>query len=65
MSPQPIDLSPPWWDGSIAISFSVEEWHGILTELRMLYQIPSFPENDYDVMLINIMDRIERSISVE
>lgn len=48
-----------------AIPFSVEEWEGILTELRMLNQIPSFPENDYDLMLINIMDRIEKSLGIE
>jgi hypothetical protein len=62
---QPIDMSPPWWDGNIAIPFSVEEWEGILTELRMLHQIPSFPENDYDLMLINIMDRIEKHLGTE
>jgi len=62
---RPIDLSPPWWDGTIAIPFSAEEWEGILTELRMLHQIPSFPENDYDQMLINVMDRIEKNIGIE
>ena len=60
--PQPIDMSPPWWDGTIAINFSRAEWYGILTELRMLYQIPEFPQDDYDVMLVNVMDRIERNI---
>ena len=65
MSPQPIDTSPPWWDGTIAINFSKEEWQGILTELRMLYQIPEFPQDDYDMMLVNIMNRIEKEIEVE
>lgn len=49
----------------ISITFSVEEWEGILTELRMLHQIPSFPENDYDLMLINVMDRIEKHLGTE
>jgi hypothetical protein len=62
---QPIDTGPPWWDGTISIPFLLEEWQGILTELRMLHQIPSFPENDYDLMLINIMDRIEKNLGVE
>jgi hypothetical protein len=65
VSPQPIDTSPPWWDGTIAINFSVEEWQGIITELRMLYQIPGFPENDYDIMLVNIIDRIEKNVGLE
>lgn len=56
---------PADWRGTIGIDFSVEEWQGILTELRMLYQIPSFPENDYDVMLTNIMDRIEKNLGLE
>jgi hypothetical protein len=62
---QPIDMSPPWWDGTIAIPFSVEEWEAIVSELYMLYEIPTFPENDYDLMLINIIDRIEKGIRVE
>ena len=62
---QPIDTSPPWWDGTITIPFTPEEWQGILSELRMLHQIPDFPENDYDLMLINIMDRIEKNIGIE
>jgi hypothetical protein len=56
---------PADWRGTIGIDFTAEEWQGILTELRMLYQIPSFPENDYDVMLINIMDRIEKNVGLE
>ena len=62
---QPINTSTPWWNGNIAIDFSLDEWQGILTELRMLYEIPSFPENDYDLMLVNIMDRIEKNIGKE
>jgi hypothetical protein len=63
--PQPIDMSPPWWDGTIAINFTPDEWDGILKELKMLYQIPEFPENDYDTMIVNIIDRIEKSVGLE
>ena len=63
--PQPIDTSPPWWDGTIAISFSVEEWGAIVSELYMLYGIPDFPADDYDEMIVNIIDRIEKGIGVE
>lgn len=62
---QPIDMSPPWWDGTIAIPFSVEEWEAIVSELYMLYEIPTFPENDYDLMLINIIDRIQKNLGTE
>ena len=62
MSPQPIDTSPPWWDGTIAINFSKEEWDAIATELSMLYSIPNFPQDDYDVMIVNIIDRIQKGI---
>lgn len=54
-----------WWDGTISINFSREEWQGIVTELRILYQIPNFPENDYDIMLVNIIDRIEKNVGLE
>lgn len=63
--PQPIDTSPSWWDGTIAIPFSVEEWEAIVSELYMLYTIPTFPENEYDEMIINIIDRIQKNIGIE
>jgi hypothetical protein len=62
---QPIDTAPPWWDGTISINFTQEEWMGIANELRMLYNIPEFPENDYDYMIINIIDRIDKNIGLE
>ena len=62
---QPIHTSHPWWNGNVAIDFSTDEWEGILSELRMLHEIPSFPENDHDLMLINIMDRIEKNMGIE
>jgi hypothetical protein len=62
---QPINTSPPWWNGNVSIDFSTDEWRGILSELRMLYEIPTFPENDHDLMLINIMDRIQKGIEIQ
>jgi hypothetical protein len=63
--PQPIDMSPPWWDGTIAINFTPDEWAGIVTELKMLYQSPEFPKNNYDNMIVNIVDRIEKNVGLE
>lgn len=63
--PQPIDTSPPWWDGTISIAFSVEEWKGIFRELQMLYSIPGFPYSEHDQMMVNIIDRIEKGIGIE
>jgi hypothetical protein len=57
---QSISTSPPWWDGTIAINFSVEEWKAIFQELAMLYEIPGFPENEKDDMIVHIMNRIEK-----
>ena len=62
---QPIDTSPPWWDGTIAIPFSLDEWEAIVSELYMLYEIPTFPENDHDLMIINIIDRIQKGIEIQ
>ena len=63
--PQPINDSPPWWDGTIAIPFSIEEWQGIVKELQMLYSIPGFPHSEHDEMMVNIIDRIEKGIGIE
>lgn len=57
--PQPIDTSPPWWDGTIAIPFSVEEWE----EIRMALQ------NEWGRVghepYLNLIDRIEKGIGEE
>ena len=47
------------------INLTREEWLAIVKELNMLHHIPCFPENDHDLMLINIIDRIEKNIGVE
>lgn len=55
----------PWWDAQIGISFTREEWETILHELKQLYAIPDFPANDYDMGIVNIMDRIEKNLGTE
>ena len=57
--PQPIDMSPPWWDGTIAIPFSVEEWE----EIRMALQ-NEWGRVGYTPYL-NIIDRIKKGIGIE
>ena len=61
---QPIDTSPPWWDGTIAIAFSLEEWGAIINELRYLEQ-RGYIQEKYNPTIFNIMDRIEKGIGVE
>jgi hypothetical protein len=65
--PQPIDTSPPWWDGTIAIPFSVEEWKEIvgILDSHVRFQL-DYVGDDIDVeMPLNIIDRIEKGIGVE
>lgn len=61
---QSIDTSPPWWDGKVAIAFSIEEWETILHELAMLYQIPAFPSTKEDEMVVSIMNKIRQNIRI-
>ena len=62
---QSIDTSPPWWDGTVAIAFSIEEWETILHELAMLYQIPAFPSTKEDEMVVSIMNKIRENIRID
>lgn len=55
----------PWWDAKIGIDFTRHEWELILHELRQLYYIPEFPETHEDKILVNIIDRIEKTLGVE
>ena len=62
---QPIDTSPPWWDGTIAIAFSVKEWNIIMDNLAWEYST-SCSDSECDCkMVMNIVDRIEKGIGVE
>ena len=65
--PQPIDMSPPWWDGTISINFSREEWQEIIGILdsHVRFQL-DYVSSDTDVeMPLNIIDRIEKGIGIE
>jgi hypothetical protein len=63
---QPIDTSPPWWDGTIAIPFSVEEWEYMIQVLNddLIYHY-GLIDDESETMSKNIMDRIQKSIGVE
>lgn len=67
LMPQPIDTSPPWWDGTIAIAFSVDEWKFIINNLNWEY-VPMCgdPESGCGCAeAANIIDRIEKGIGIE
>ena len=61
MSPQPIDTSPPWWDGTIAINFSVKEWKYIVEVINddLIYHY-GLINDESENMAKNIMNRIEK-----
>ena len=63
--PQPIDDSPAWWDGTIAIPFSKEEWKLIADNLRWEYSSDCLDPDCDCVAALNIVDRIEKSIGEE
>ena len=47
----------------ISISFTHEEWEAVRHELLMAYDPETL--DDYDYMLLNIIDRIEKNLGVE
>ena len=64
--PQPIDTSPPWWDGTIAIPFSKDEWKYIIEVLLddLIYH-HGLIDSEAETMAKNIVDRIEKGIGIE
>ena len=62
---QPIDLSHPWWDGTISLPFTPKEWRYIADELAMLYNIPGFPETEEDIAIAKIIHTIYDAIDIE
>lgn len=63
---QPIDDSPPWWDGTIAIPFSRDEWKYIIEVLLddLVYHY-GLLDSEAETMAKNIVDRIEKGIGIE
>lgn len=63
---QPIDTSPPWWDGTIAIAFTPDEWKYIIQVLAddLIYHY-GLIKKDSETMARNIIDRIEKNIGTE
>ena len=64
--PQPIDDSPPWWDGTIAIPFSKDEWRYIIEVLLddLIYH-SGLITDESEALARNIIDRIEKGIGIE
>lgn len=64
--PQPIDTSPPWWDGTIAIPFNESEWKYIIQVLNddLIYHY-GLINNESEAMARNIMDRIEKGVGLD
>lgn len=64
--PQPIDDSPPWWDGTIAIAFSKDEWKYIVQVLNddLIYHY-GLINDESETMARNIIDRIKKGIGEE
>jgi hypothetical protein len=65
---QPIDTSPPWWDGNIAIPFSTNEWEYVLNGLSSLLDnayLWGWADTEVETDIRNIIDRIEKNIGLE
>ena len=65
---QPIDTSPPWWNGNLAIDFSTNEWEYILNGLHSLIDnsyVLGWAGTEVEIDIKNIIDRIEKNIGVE
>lgn len=62
--PQPIDNSPPWWDGTIAIPFTRDEWISIISCIEYtIHYSAVYPDECLEEL--NIIDRIQKNIDVE
>ena len=63
---RPIDMSPPWWDGNIAIPFSHEQWKYIAEVLNgdLVYHYGLITQEAV-IMARNIIDVIEKNLGEE
>ena len=63
---QPIDTSPPWWDGTIAIPFSVQEWEYMIQVLNddLIYH-HGLINDESKTMSKSILSSIEKNIGIE
>jgi hypothetical protein len=65
---QPIDTSPPWWDGTVAIALSPKEWEYVVNGLSNLINngyIWDSSDIGFDMSIRNIIDRIEKGMGWE
>lgn len=63
--PQPIDTSPPWWDGTIAIALTPEQWRHISGSLAydVTYLMDESPVDTQLIKFISeIINIIEKSV---
>ena len=66
--PQPIDTSPPWLDGTIAIALTPEQWKHIIGSLSydVTYLLDDSPvDTDLIRFICEIINRIEKGIVEE
>jgi hypothetical protein len=63
---QPIDLSPAWWDGNVAIPLTHEQWRYIRDVLRddLIYHYGLISE-EAKTMANNIIDCIDENLGVK
>jgi hypothetical protein len=65
---QPINTAPPWWDGTIAIAFSTNDWEYILNGLYSLVEnapLLGWAGTEVETDIRNIIDYIEKNIGLE
>lgn len=62
---QSIDTSPPWWDGTISIAFTPEQWRHIAGSLAydVTYLMDDSPvDTDLIRFICEIINRIEKEV---
>jgi hypothetical protein len=62
------NISPPWWDGNIAIDFSTNEWEYVLNGLYNLIDnayLWGLADSEVEEDVRNIIDRIEKNVGLE
>ena len=62
---QPIDTSPPWWNGNVAIDFSPNEWEYVLNGLASLIEnahIWGWEDTMVETDIRNIIEHIQRNV---
>ena len=64
---QPIDTSPPWWNGNVAIDFSPNEWEYVLNGLELLIDnayMWGWATTEVEKDIRTIIEHIQRNVSL-